>query len=606
MKGAGQQAPAGRSAACGAFGAVLAAMALVSCGAGSEAPGAEEPTATPEPPAWFVETASAAGLDFAHRSGHDGRRYLLPESVSGGGALFDADGDGFLDAYLVQSFEPGGVGAGEQKEGGPPAGNRLYLNVAGGGGGRRFVDVTAASGADDRGYGMGVATGDYDLDGDLDLYVTNLGPNVLLRNDSVSGRLAFTDVTAAAGVGDPGFGASAAFVDYDLDGDLDLYGVNHVVWSEAVERDCRNRLGEPDYCDPTEYDAPAPGVLFRNEGPGPDGAVRFRDVRREAGIDRALGNGLGVVVADFDGNGLPDIFVSNDRMPDHLWLNRADAAARRFSEEGALAGCAVDDDGVAKAGMGVDAADVDDDGDPDLVVGNFSDESDSFYRNEGVFFVDVSAGAGVKTVSRPFTRFGLGLLDFDNDGRLDLYQATGRVSRQERRYADDPYAEPNLLFRGAPAAAGGLRFAEVLPRGGTKAPLAAAARAAAFGDVDNDGGVDVLVVNRDGPVHLLRNVVAGRGHWISFRVLDERGGDALGAVVEVRLGERRLRRLVRTAYSYLAASDPRAHFGLGAASAVRDVAVSWPDGARERFGDFDGDQIRVLRRGEGAPVAAGG
>ncbi len=569
--------------------ALAAATIAVSC----RQPSGEAP-AEPQGKAWFVEAAAESGLDFVHRSGHDGQRYLLPESVSGGGALVDVDGDGFLDAYLVQAFEAA------DGSGGLP-GNRLYLNVPDGDGGRRFQDVTAGSGTGDRGYGMGVATADYDADGDLDLYVTNVGPNVLLRNDTVDGRVGFTDVSAEAGVGDAGFGASAAFLDYDRDGDLDLYVVNHVAWSETVERQCRNRLGELDYCDPTEYDAPAPDVLYRNEGPGEDGVARFRDVSGEIGLDGAYGNGLGVVTADFDGDGAPDIFVSNDRMPDHLWVNRRDPGGRhRFSEEALLAGCAIDDDGVAKAGMGVDARDVDDDGDADLLVGNFSAESDSFYRNQGSFFIDVTAGAGLKAVSRPFTRFGLGLLDFDNDGLLDLFQATGRVSRQERRFGADPYAEPNLLFGGGRGGPGGTRFEEVLPRGGTVTELVAVGRAAAFGDIDNDGGVDILVVNRDGPAHLLRNVTADRGGWISFRVLGERGADALGAIVELRLGDRRISREVRTAYSYLAASDPRVHVGLGRAAGVSDVSVRWPDGTVERFGDFAGEQVWILRRGGGS------
>lgn len=562
----------------------------------------EGPVGEPEPPPWFVDVATESGLDFVHRSGHDNRRYLLPESVSGGGALFDMDGDGDLDIYLVQGAEPDASSR-------QPAGNRLFRNV-GDGDGWRFEDVTEASSAGDRGYGMGAATADYDLDGDLDLYITNVGANVLLRNDRRSDTtVIFTDVTAAAGVGDPGFGASAAFVDYDLDGDVDLYVVNHVVWSETVERDCRNRLGEPDYCDPTEYDAPAPDVLYRNEGPGEDGVVRFSDVSRETGIDGAHGNGLGVVVADFNGDSAPDIFVSNDRMPDHLWVNPGDWREQgSFVEEGSIAGCAIDDDGIAKGGMGVDARDTDDDGDPDLLVGNFSAESDSLYRNDGSFFVDMTASSGLKTVSRPFTRFGLGLLDFDNDGLLDLFQVTGRVSRQARRFGADPYAEPNLLFRGERGREGGIRFAEVLPRGGTAATQASVGRAAAFGDIDNDGGLDVLVVNRDSQVYLLRNVTAKRGRWISFRVLAESGADALGAVVELRLDERRISRAVRSASSYLAASDPRVHVGLGRASGVTDVSVRWPGGDVERFGDFAAGQIWELRRGKGTsePVAGAG
>ncbi len=562
-----------------------------------------EPPAPPAEPAnppapWFVEVAAEAGLDFVHRSGHDGERFLLPESVAGGGALFDIDGDGWLDVYLVQSAEVPGR----------PPGNRLYRNLAGDGDGLRFADVTDGSGAGDRGYGVGVATGDYDGDGDTDLYVTNVGPNVLLRNDG-GGR--FTDATAAAGVGDPGHGASAAFLDADLDGDLDLFVVNYVVWSERIERHCRNKLGEADYCDPNEYDAPAPDVLYRNGGAAPGGIVTFTDVSREAGLRAAFGNGLGVVVADFDGDRLPDVFVANDRTPDQLWIHLGVVdGGVRFEDRALVAGCATGDEGVAKAGMGVAARDLDGDGDRDLLVVNYSAESDSFFRNEGSYFVDATAAVGLKTASRPFTRFGLGLADFDNDGVGDLYEAAGRVARASPKPGDDPYAEPNLLFRGVRpgpggGSGGGVRFAEVEPRGGTAELLAATSRAAAFGDVDNDGGVDVLVVNRDGPVHLLVNAVADRGHWIAFRVVGGDGGDALGATVRLeagpRIGGRRsIVRDVRTASSYCAAGDPRIHVGLGAERWAREIAVEWPEGGpAEPFGDFEAGRIVTLRRGAG-------
>ncbi len=532
---------------------------------------AREPAEPAEPAQepWFEEVAAERGLAFTHRSGHREGRYLMPESAAGGAALADLDGDGFLDAYLVQS----------------DGGNRLYRGDGDGG----FEDVTEGSGAGDAGYGMGVAAGDADNDGDVDLYVTNVGPDVLLRNDSADGRLRFTDVTASAGAGHPGFGSSAAFIDVDRDGDLDLFAVNYLVWSQAGELDCWNSLGERDYCNPASYDTPAADLLYRNDT-GPDGAIRFTDVSREAGLGAAFGNGLGVVAADFDGDRWIDVFVANDATENQLWINVAEGA--RFEDRALLAGCAMDEDGRAKAGMGVAAADVDDDGDPDLLVMNLTTESDSFYLNEGSYFSDRTAAVGLGTASRKLTRFGVGLADFDNDGHLDLYEATGRVARQAERFAEDPYAEPDLLFRGT-----GGRFEVVLPRGGTAQPLAATSRAAAFGDVDNDGGVDVLITHRDGPAHLLRNA-AGRGHWIIFRVLEEHGRDALGATVRLLLGDRRLRRGVRSAYSYCAANDPRAHFGLGQSTEVSEVTVDWPDGTTETFGAFAADRIVTLRQGE--------
>jgi hypothetical protein len=275
-----------------------------------------------------------------------------------------------------------------------------------------------------------------------------------------------------------------------------------------------------------------------------------------------------------------------------LWINQGNL---RFTESALMSGVAIDQDGAAKAGMGVHAADVDDDGDNDLIVMNLDTESDSFFRNEGRFFADVTASVGLRIASRRFTRFGTALLDFNNDGRLDLYEASGRVGLQAETFATDPYAEPNLLFRGLPDG----RFEEIQPRGGTVQPLVATSRAAAFGDFDNDGGIDILVVNRDLAPYLLHNVVTGRGHWLMLRVIDRQGRDALGAVVSIVAGTRTLRRDVRTGYSYLAANDPRVHVGLGEVTRVEGVTVRWVDGTRERFGPFEADRIVELRRGKG-------
>jgi hypothetical protein len=419
----------------------------------------------------------------------------------------------------------------------------------------------------------------------VDLYVTNIGPNVLLRNDG-NGR--FTDVTAEAGVGHDGFGTSAAFLDYDGDGDLDLVALNYLFWSHETERECFNYVGELDYCAPRAYKAPAPDVLYRNNGDG-----TFTDVTTEAGLGDAVGTGLGVAAGDFNGDALVDIFIANDGMKDRLWINHGDG---RFEDRAVLTGCAVDHEGIAKAGMGVATGDLDDDGDLDVMVCNLVRESDSLFRNEGGFFADVTAASGLAAVSRPFTRFGMGWVDFDNDGYLDLFQANGRVARQASSWdRDDLYAEPNLLFRGLP----GGRFEEVEPRGGTRPTLVATSRAAAFGDVDNDGGMDVLVLNRDAEAHLLHNVKADRGHWITFRVVD-RDRDALGATVTVELPDRVIRRDVRSAYSYCAANDPRVHVGLGVLTRVASVSVAWPDGTVERFPDVDRvDRVITLQRGEG-------
>jgi hypothetical protein len=539
--------------------------------------GCSRPQGTDDAPAgalpWFEEVAAARGLRFVHRSGH-GDRYLLPEIMGGGVALFDMDGDSDLDAYFVQS-------AGSVAE----AGNRLFSNRGDG----HFEEVTGGSGPANTGYGMGVAAGDYDNDGDVDLYVTNLGSNMLLRND---GGARFTDVTAQAHVAASGWSTSAAFVDHDADGDLDLFVVRYLDWSPSRELACYSLTGVPDYCSPRNYDAPTTDLLFRNDGDG-----TFTDISAAAGLTTAVGNGLGVVAADFNRDGRIDLFVANDSTPNHLWIN---AGGARFTEEALVSGVAVDEDGRPKAGMGVHAADPDEDGDSDLLVVNLDGESDSFYRNDGEFFVDATGPAGLRTISRPFTRFGMAMLDFDNDGLLDLFEANGRVGLQSERLGDDPYAEPNILFRGVAAG----RFEEVVPRGGTAAPLVATSRAAAFGDIDGDGGLDLLIVNRDGAPHLLRNVAARRGHWLVVRAVEEHGRDALGAELTIRAGTRIVHRDVRAAYSYLASNDPRVHVGLGPAAQVDEIRVRWPDGALETFGPLEADRIVLLRRGTGKTMSA--
>lgn len=525
-----------------------------------------EPTTSPE--AWFTERAAESGLIFEHVSGH-GDAYLMPEIMGGGAALFDMDADGDLDAYLVQS--------GSLYEGAPASTNALFRGRGDG----SFEEVSAGSGADHAGYGMGVACGDVDLDGDLDLYVTNFGPNVLFLND---GQGRFADGTEAAGVGDPSWGASAAFCDLENDGDLDLYIANYLDWQASNELPCRNPMGTSDYCSPLNYESPAADTVYRNAGGG-----RFTNISAEFGTQDAAGTGLGVTCADFDGDGRLEIFVANDGMPNFLWV----PTEAGWREAGADRGCALDSDGLAKAGMGVDVEDLDGDGDPDLLVCNLRNEADSYYRNDGTSFRDRTIAIGLGAISRPYTRFGLGWVDFDNDGQLDLFEAGGRVMRQSHTFADDPYAEPNLLFRGL---ANGRFEAVDQPQ-----QPATNSRAAAFGDVNNDGAVDVLVTNLDGPAQLFLNQVGGRGSWITFE-LDDPNGSALHARVAVEQDAGPAYRYARAAASYQASNDPRVHFGLGEARLARQVLVTWPDGSVEAFGDRKADQIHRLVRGTGAEL----
>jgi hypothetical protein len=516
---------------------------------------------------WFEEVASARGLHFVYRSGHRDR-HLFPEIMGGGAALLDIDADGDLDVFFPQGGSVTGMDHRER--------SRLFRNRGNG----VFEDISPGSGAEVPGYGMGAAVGDYDNDGDADLYVTRLNANVLLQND---GGGHFTDVTARAGVADGGWSTSAAFLDADRDGHLDLFVTHYVRWSLNAELECFSAAGAPDYCSPLAYNAASVATLFRNEGNG-----TFADVSAAAGVRAARGNGLGVTTGDLNGDGWVDVFVANDGTPNHLWLNDGSG---RFSNQALVLGTALDHDGRAKAGMGTQAADADADGDLDLLVVNLATETDSFFRNEGGSFRDATAEIGMRGSSRAFTRFGAGLHDLDNDGRYDLFEATGAVSLQAGA-TGDPYAEPNLLFRGA---AGG-RFTEVLPRGGTADVLYSTSRGAAFGDLDNDGGIDIVVVNRDSPAHLLRNIAAKSGQWIGFRLLDDRGRDALGARVSIVYGSQRGERVAQPAYSYLSSNDPRVHFGLGDVSHVTDVRVRWPDGMTQPFGSFAAGRYVTLRQ----------
>lgn len=525
---------------------------------------------------WFVDETAARGIDFVHRSGHQ-ERTMMPEIIGGGAALVDVDDDGDLDAYLVQSGWNLAIGFGPDS----PA-NQLFLNDGTG----HFAAAVGIDGAGDTGYGMGVATGDYDSDGDVDLYVTNLGANRLLQNDG-SGR--FTDVTEEAGVGDPGWSTAATFADLDGDGDLDLFVVNYVHWSLAVERTCSSR-GEPTYCSPTAYDAPAMDRLYRNDGDG-----RFTDITFWAGLNAVFGNGLGTIAEDFNNDGLVDLFVANDRMKDQLWINQGDL---KFVNEAVQRGVAMDDNGIAKAGMGVAAADVDHDDDVDLLVVNFEGETDSFYRNELEYFVDVTARAGISLASRRRTRFGVSLADFDNDGQVDLIEANGKVDGDPNA-STDVFAEPNALFRGEQHD-GFIRFVEI-DQAGLARPSVFTSRSVAVGDINGDGRLDLLIVNRDAPAQLLVNATATR-NWIGFDVREATGAPALGAIVKITVGGLWRRSTVRSSSGYLAAHDPRVHFGLDQSTVVEDVLVLWPDGALQHFGQVAAGQIYVLRKGSAVPA----
>ncbi len=549
--------------------------------------------------AWFTDRSEEAGIDFVHFNGASGRLYVS-EILGPGAALFDLDGDGDLDVYVVQGRM---LGAGTMFDpGSGPPGDRLYRNdlVVHADGTRtlRFTDVTAGSGLDGRAYGMGVAAGDVDNDGRVDLYRTALGPNQLFRND---GDGTFTDVTGQAGVGDPRWSVSASFADLDRDGWLDLFVGNYLDHRlDAPQPECFTRTGERDYCGPSAF-VSVPDRLYRNRGDG-----TFVDVTSAAGVAREHGAALGVAAFDADGDGWTDVYVANDGEPNLLWMNWGDGT---FTNGALLAGAALNDSGRTEGSMGVDAGDFDSDGDDDLFMTHLTRETNTLYVNDGLgLFEDRTATIGLGAPSLAYTGFGTAWLDFDNDGWLDLLAVNGAVQASHQRFAGGgrasaqaggppPLDQPNQLFRNL----GNGRFDEVTRRAGPVFGLSEVSRGAAFGDVDNDGDVDVLVTNNNGRARLLINEVGNRHRWIGLRLVGGPGRrDMLGAKVGVfRDDGPPLWRRARTDGSYASANDPRVLVGLGAAAAVRRVRVVWPGGREEDWTDLPVDGWLTLEEGTG-------
>jgi len=554
--------------------AFLAAAAL--------APNAQENTAPkPAPAPWFREAAKETGLTFTYRSGA-GPKFHFPEIMGGGIALLDYDGDGWLDVYLLQGGE-----LVEEENDVETTPNQLFRNLGNG----KFENVTEAAKVGHTGYAMGAACGDFDRDGDIDIYITNVGPNVLYQNQ---GNGTFVDVTEKFKVGDPRWGTSVAFVDIDLDKDLDLFVANNLGWSAKTEVECFNYYGEVDYCSPTNYNAPSQDILFQQ------GRLGFQNITTRAGAALAFGNGLGVAVGDYDGDGKPDIYVANDASPNVLWTNKGKGS---FEDMGLIKGCAVNGNGTPEAGMGVQFVDVDMDGDLDLFMTHLRRETNTFYLNSRGRFRDRTTATGTGNTSLAYTGFGMGFSDFDLDGKLDLYVVNGAVQAWKENERFDPadgYAEPNHLFAGM----GGTKFSEV-PHGGVAGNPIATSRGAAFGDLDNDGDVDVLIANRDKPLSVLINEAPKQGNWIGFGVKGVKDNFVPGARVQVRHAGQNLYRTADPAYSYLCSNDPRVHFGIAKGEdgqlleQVEEVIVKWPGGREESFGAMKTGQYHDLVRGRG-------
>jgi hypothetical protein len=525
------------------------------------------------------------GLHFVHDPGPLGD-YFMPQIMGSGAALFDYDNDGRLDIYLVHNGGPKG------------AKNQLFHHQPDG----TFKDVSAGSGLDVAGYGMGVAIGDVNNDGFADVLLTEYQRIRLFLNN---GDGTFTEVTKECGLDDPLWAVSASFVDYDRDGWLDLVVVNYLAYDPS--RVCTAATGERDYCGPNQF-AGTVTKLFHNLGlkqPGDRRTIHFKDVTIPSGLGGKLGRGLGVVCADFTGDGWPDIFVANDAQPNYLWVNRHNGT---FFEEGAGRGAAYNSAGLALSNMGIALGDVDGKGRFDLFVTHLTDETHTLWqqRTPG-FFEDRTAAAGLATPRWHGTGFGTVLADFDHDGALDLALVNGRVSLGPAPGVSalgpfwGRFAERNQLF----ANEGNGHFRE-LSASDPFGELPGISRGLACGDVTGDGALDLLVTTVGGPARLYRNVAPKQGHWVLVRAVDPaHQRDAYGAVVTVEAGGRRWVGMVNPGQSYLCSHDPRAHFGLGPIERVDSFRVRWPDGnlAEEVFPGVATDRLVTLRRGAGKPAA---
>ena len=536
-----------------------------------------EPSAETSAPPLFAEVpASQSGIMWSHTAGLSPEMYL-PETVGAGCAFFDYDNDGWMDIYLVNS------GPCDFYSPAKPLQNALYRNNRDG----TFTDVTVAAGVAGNAYGMGVAVGDYDGDGLPDLYVTQYPRSILYHNN---GDGTFTDVTLKAGVSAPGWATSAVWFDYDNDGKLDLFVCRFADFSKTKNVYCGGQgPGERYYCKPNVF-KPMPSWLFHNNGDG-----TFTDVSRESGIARSAGKAWGAVAADLNNDGLLDLFVGNDTAPNSLFMNRGKG---QFEDAGLLAGVAFNPFGVARSGMGVDAADYNQDGWVDLFVANVDHEMYSLYENgkDGTF-EDVSLRTVIGPTTLMMSGWGLKFFDFDNDGDLDLLVSNGHPDLAiESHHRDLQYRENLLLFKG-----NGATWTNWSGKGGPAFEKRIAGRGLALGDFDNDGTVDALVTVNDGPPLLLKNQAAQQNHWLGLKLIGTKSNiDAIGAQVTYQSGDLKRHRNKVGGGSYLSSHDPRLVLGLGPRTKVDWLEIQWPQpgGTTQRYTDLPIDRYITIKEGQ--------
>jgi hypothetical protein len=525
----------------------------------------------------FRDVSAAVGVDFIHTNGASEQKYF-PEIMGSGGLFLDFDNDGWLDIFLVDGGSIADPAVARR------ARHRLYRNRGNG----TFADATAASGIRHSAYGMGACAGDYDNDGLLDLYITNVGPNALYRN---AGKGKFTEVKNAGGADAPNWSTSCAFTDLDRDGYLDLF-VTSYVDAERKNNEFCGLAGPPpirDYCHPLIYD-PLTSVVYRNTGRG-----TFEDISKRSGVSAYRGNGLGVAVSDVDDDGWPDVFVANDGMPNFLFHNGKNGT---FTEIATAAGVAVAVDGRVRAGMGTAFGDFSGTGRPGLVVTNHETEMHSLFQNlGGRLFADVTTRSGVGPATRPYVGFGVVFFDYDNDSRLDIVIANGNVMANAGLLrAGGKYAQRNILLRNTT----GDRFVDVKDEAGPGFAIEMVSRALASGDIDNDGDADLLVTNNGGKANLLLNDGGSSSNSLLVQLIGSTSNaSGIGARLFLTAGERRQVREVQSGSSYLAQNDLRAHFGLGAAQRVDRLEIRWPRGATDLVENLPADHIVTIREGKG-------
>lgn len=524
-------------------------------------------------PAKFVDVTSSLGVQFRHAAPHTSKKYLL-ETMGSGVALFDYDNDGRLDLFIVNGAEindPSPPGTVPQKTS-PKYWNRLYHQTIDG----TFEDMTEQAGLLGAGYGMGVAVGDYDNDGFEDLFVTGYGSNHLYHNN---GNGTFTDVTEKAGFGGGGWSTSAAWVDLDSDGLLDLIVLRYLQWDFTDIWCGEQKQGYRSYCHPQEFQPIAP-LVYHNDAHG-----HFTDVTRQAGFAKP-GKGLGIAIADFNADGLVDLFIANDSIPEFLYQNKGDGT---FEEVALFAGVGVDGDGHAYAGMGVDFTDYDNDGLPDIVISDLAYQKYALYRNngDGTFaYTSDSSGLGGMTLLN--SGWGLRFLDYDNDGWKDLLVAQAHVMDTiDLTYPQLHYRQPMLLARNT-----GHGFSDVSNESGSIFRQPWASRGMAIGDIDNDGRLDAVVTENGGPIHILRNETETQNHWLTLNLIGHKSNrDAIGAGVKIITAQGEQHATVTTCSSYLSSGDKRVHFGLGPQSTIKEIDIRWPSGIKQTVHDVKFDQV---------------